>query len=354
MILFQEQVLQVAVAMAGFTPAQADALRKAMGRKRSLEAMAQLEQQFVDGALSRGVDRETAQTTFDLLRGFALYGFCKSHALAFATITYRSAWLKCHHPAAFTAALLRNQPMGFYTPEVLLEDAKRRGVRILPVDINRSQLHTSLEEGAIRPGLRSVIGPVQAAAILLGRPYSSIAEVELDEGTMEKLIQSGACDSLHKVRREALFQLWARPRPFSLTRATPSLPRQSRWEQLLSQYATMGFGTDGHPLAFLRQDLQQQGVVRARELPGIRNGAQVCVVGLQVCRQKPPTAKGFAFLTLEDETGLMNIVVPPQIYEEHKVKIKLGGLLSIVASKENQDGVINLRALDLEILRISR
>jgi error-prone DNA polymerase len=331
-ILFQEQVLQVAVAMAGFTPSQAEGLRKAMGRKRSREAMHQLLDDFIVGAAERGVSRADAEKTFSLLEGFALYGFCKSHALSFATIAYRSAWLKRYHPAAFTVALLNNQPMGFYSPEVLIEDAKRRGVQILPVDIDKSGLKATLEDGAIRLGLLNVTGVGEWAAtqIILNR------DVQLDEATTEALIRAGAYDSRGE-RRSSLWNLWEKKLPIG-TRLTPQLPPQSDWEKVLDEYGVMQLTAGAHPMAYLRQSLT--GYATSTTLkPG-----HVKVAGLMVCRQRPPTAKGFAFLTLEDESGLMNIIIPPDLYEQEQLTIKRGGLLAICGRCLSQDGVTNVRA----------
>lgn len=358
-ILFQEQVLKVATTMAGFSASQAEALRRAMSRKRSKQAMQQLKEQFLKGAQANGVTLEVAAHTFRLLEGFALYGFCKSHALSFAIIAYRSAWLRCYHPAAFTAALLNNQPMGFYPSGVILQDAKRQGVPILPVAINASDYRCTLEGKAVRLGLITVKGVKQPERIAALRPYRSLEDLlrrtHLDERSAEALIQSGALDDLVGGRRQLLWQLWAQRRATPLLNlAAPALPEQSGWDKLCSEYVAMGLSAGAHPFEFLRPDLNRQRIATSLKLQSAAHDSHLRVAGMLICLQRPPTAKGFAFLTLEDEHGLMNIIVPPAIYDRDQLIIKTHSLLVVTGRKQAQQGVVNLMAVAVACLTICK
>ncbi len=349
-ILFQEQVLQAAVAMAAFTPAQADALRRAMSRKRSVDEMEHLRKEFLTGARKQGIPDSAAQDTFSALQGFALYGFCKSHALSFASIAYKSAYLKLYYPALFTAALLNNQPMGFYPIEVVIEDALRRGVSLLPVDINTSSLYSTLEGSSVRLGLVTVKGVKDIAALLPHRPFHSLSDLlkraPLDDRSLEALIIAGALDTLQPSRRSSLWHLFARPRqkPLLPKKEAPPLPHQSDWRKVVDEMSTMGLSTTAHPLALLRHGLTQEGFTPSIDLLALPNHARVKVAGLLICRQRPPTAKGFAFLTLEDEGGLMNVILTPPIYEAYRIPLKTSPILAVYAKKQAQDGLLNLLA----------
>ncbi len=333
-ILFQEQVLKVAVAMSGFSEQQAANLRRSMSRKRSKEAMEALRADFVAGA----EDKVAADHTFDLLLGFASYGFCKSHALSFAIIAYQSAYLKRYYPAHFTAAILNNQPMGFYPNETLLEDAKRHGVEILPPDINKSRFRSTATGKQLRLGLNLIKG-IAEPLVEEHQPYQSLFQLmnHLPRDTIEALIEAGALESLGISRRGHLWQLFAGDQPLA---STPQLPSQSQWEKMLSEFRMMSLSTTGHPLAFLRADLTHQGYDSSKTL---RDG--LCrVVGLQVCRQRPPTAKGFIFITLEDEFGLINVIIPPNVPADTD-----GPFLSVTGTYEG----INLRAKRVQPCEIS-
>jgi error-prone DNA polymerase len=349
-ILFQEQVLQVAVALADFSEGEADSLRRAMSRKRSAQAIQRYRQKFLLGAMEKGVLQLDAEAIFASLEGFASYGFCKSHAHSFASITYRSAWLKAYYPAAFTAAILNNQPMGFYSTEVVLEDAKRHGVEIRPVDVNRSGRLAGVEEGAVRLGLLSVSGVAEKAMekIVAHRPYQSLSEllhkVQADRRSLELLIRAGACDTFGSSRSHLLWQLWNwREGRLPLDSKSPILPSQNNWDKMVEEYRTMGFSAQHHPFAFLRASLRSQKVLASNELIEMPAGRWVRVAGMLVCRQRPPTAKGFVFLTLEDEFGLMNIVVAPQVYERCKVTLLESPLIVVSGVKEEARGVINVK-----------
>ncbi|MGE3954236.1 MAG: DNA polymerase III subunit alpha [Parachlamydiales bacterium] len=349
-VLFQEQILQLAVEMAGFSQGDAEEMRRAMSRKRSDAAMEELRGRFVAGALSHGATEEQAERVFAALRGFASYGFCKSHALSFAHIAYQSAYLKHYHPAAFLVALLNHQPMGFYPVETVIEDAKRHGVRVLPVDINRSRERTQLEGEGVRLGWSLVKG---VGSFTWNGPYTSLHDFVRQSGlrrpACEALILAGAFDGLEG-RREALWQLWGGEGEGFVADPMADLPVQSRWSRLVGEYRVMGLSQEGHPIAFFRQELRGRGVMSAKGLERCREGAFVAVAGLLICRQRPPTAKGFAFLTLEDETGLINVVLTPQVYERCKGVVKGGGLLGVEGRLERGRGALNVKAWQIRKL----
>ncbi len=312
-ILFQEQVLQAATHIAGFSPSEADALRRAMSRKRSHEAMARLEARFLEGAAAHGVTDADAKRVFDTLQGFASYGFCKSHALSFAKIVYQSAWLKVYHHAAFTAALLNNQPMGFYASETLIEDAKRHGVVVLPVDVNASRPRCHVGSDGLRLGLNMVHGISHdiAEVVTSQAPYLGLRDcvrrTQLQRRHYENLIQAGACDGWGITRRELLWQLWLiegskdAPNLFSELplQAPPPLPQMGAWDVMRQEYGVLGFSVRVHPMALLRPRLDA--VSSSQQLATIPDKKRITVAGMIICRQRPPTAKGFCFLTLEDE-----------------------------------------------------
>ncbi len=372
-ILYQEQCLRVAIEIAGFTAAEADALRRAMSRKRSQEALAALRARFVAGAVANGVDAPTAERVFAMLRGFAAYGFCKSHAAAFALLTYQSAWLRLYYPAEFYAALLNNQPMGFYSPAVIVNEARRRGVPVLPVDINRSRARCTVEAllsptrggvwgpaRGVRLGLRYVrgLGPAALARLEAERacgPYRSLADfcrrTGLPRAAIENLIAIGAFDSFGLARRELLWQLGLLYRPPGPQAALPlsteqdmvALPPFTPAEELLADYTVSGLSPRYHPIGLVRRRLPP-GVASSARLGRLRHGAPARVAGMIVCRQRPPTAKGFVFLTLEDEHGLMNVIVRPAVYARDRRTINGEGLVLVDGAVQRQQGVLNLLA----------
>lgn len=359
-ILFQEQVLKVAVVAAGFTPAQADALRRAMSRKRSQEAMEALRQQFIQGAAEREICEMDATTIFSTLEGFALYGFCKSHALSFARIAYVSGWLKQYHPIAFVAALLNNQPMGFYSNESLIEDAKRHGIEVREVDINRSRKRCHVEEGALRLGFILVNGlNDEATEMILKvrqtegsfqslRHFMATVNIISMKG-VESLIEAGAFDSLGLERRELLWQLWLLQKEgTSDNLATqsiqpPPLPTSSQWTLMKGEYRAIGFAPQRHPMKLLRPKLPPA-LARSSDLKSLEDGASVLVAGVVSCLQKPPTAKGFAFITLEDEFNMMNVIVRPDLYKKERSLIRQEPILIIRGTLQKQEGILNIQA----------
>jgi len=353
-ILFQEQVLQVAIAIAGFSAAQGDQLRRVMSRKQA--NLTPWRTAFIEGAAKLGVDSAAAHRVFAALEGFALYGFCKSHALAFAHLSYVSAWVRTYHPAAYLAALLNSQPMGFYGRETLIEDAKRRGVTILPVDVQRSGAYCQVEEDAVRLGLFLIrtMGQPHRDQLLSARPFQSLEDLQSRSGlptaSIEQLISAGACDSLTATRRSGWWRLWARE---GLTSGldfgsvpTPELPAATTGELVDGEYESLAIPCTAHPMALLRPHLA--GYKTSHQLAAIPTGSIVRVAGRLQCLQRPPTAKGFAFVTLEDEFGMVNVVITPPLFEAHRLLLSQAWSLCVEGTLQKQDGVVNIRALRIK------
>ena len=362
-ILFQEQVLQVAVAVADYTPGQAEELRRALGKERSKKALGELREEFLQRAEAQGIATGEAAKIFGYLEGFAGYGFCKSHALSFAHLAYISGWLRVYYPPAFFAALMNNQPMGFYPLEVLVQDAKRQGISVGVVDVNHSRARCHVEASDDGPRLRLGLSLVKG----LGMPQSErIEQIGSEQGTyaslrdfsqktdleipkIERLIEAGAFDSLGLSRRELLWQLWILEQWPELSDQLvepdllpPKLPHLGDWEVLMSEYRSMGFSARLHPMQILRKQLP--GVYTSNQISTFGSGVAVRVAGLVVGRQRPPTARGFAFLTLEDEYGMMNIIVSPKLCDQDPVLFRLSPMMIVEGTLQKQDGVINVRA----------
>jgi len=455
--LFQEQGMKVAVAMAGFTPGQADTLRRAMGFKRSREAMAAIEPALREGMTKRGVSPEVQDYIVKYLTAFANYGFPESHAASFALLVYASAYLKRHYAPEFCCALLNSQPMGFYAPGTLVQDARRHGVEVRSVDLARSSWDCSLESGASVPGagrgssrsmsrgtlqdepvgqqrskLRSrtlapPLAPIEATASgpseeadrrvhihpppalriglryvrglgakakeqlkvawEAGGPFTSVEDVVRRSGlglpALKTLAEAGAFDTLWGPgRRSALWEVLARladkplaragagcpsgawsarsgsnSMPAESTRATrregtpprpqpahPNLKEMSRVELIAADYMTTGLCTHGHPMEHLRDALRERGVLSAAELSSARTGERVRVAGVVICRQRPGTAKGVCFITLEDETGFANFVVYPDLFRRYRRTIIGSPVLLIAGIAQNEQDVINVKA----------
>jgi error-prone DNA polymerase len=344
-MVFQEQAIRAAVAVAGFTPAEADLLRRAMSRSRSEAAMAGLRERFMAGALANGVDEATAAEVFRQLAAFSGFGFCKSHAASFALLAYQTLYLKAHFSAAFYCALLNHQPMGFYPPEVIVNDAQRHGVPVLSPDVNRSQAACTLEGGnpstAVRLGLRTIRGLGEAwQARVVGqredRDFRDLSDfcrrTRLPRTVVENLIRAGATDSLGQRRRDLLWELGGLAyREEGLDVEVPvesvALPTLSRGERLAWEHELLGMTPGDHVLRLYRERLQEHGVLSTGELATRRDGQTVRVAGRVVVRQRPPTAKGFVFVTLEDEEGLVNLVVQPGVYERYRDALRNAPLL---------------------------
>jgi error-prone DNA polymerase len=342
-----------------------------MTRKRSREAMLRLRTQFRDGALAQGVDLATIKKVWDKLIGFAEYGFPKSHAAAFAILAYQSSWLKHYYPAEFVCALLNNQPMGFYPPHVLTNDARRHHVRILSPDFNESGVACTVAGNTVRIGLGYVaeVGAEVAARLVTEReangPFQSLADlvrrVPLRIEAAENLVSVGAADGFGLGRREALWQLGLflptrgfggkngktpgqqLPIPLPVEQDMVELRPMGPWEQMAGDYAIMGLSPRYHPLGLLRPRLPR--AIRATgEIPRIPDGTRIQVAGLIVCRQRPGTAKGITFLLLEDEQGLLNIVVHPDLYAERRHVVRGEPFLVIEGILQQRANTINLVA----------
>ncbi len=368
-VVFQEQVLEVAMALAGFSPGDAEALRRAMSRTRSREAMLKLWDQFHDGARARGVDDEVIITVFTKLIGFSNFGFPKAHSAAFAVLAYQSAWLRRTYPTQFLAALLNAQPMGFYPPASLVRDAQRRGVRVVPPCVNSSEATCTITpDGAVRIGLGYVreLRTDAAAALVAergtGGPFRDLADLAarsaLQRTQIAQLVRAGACDVFDQPRRAMLWQLPGMSRPIQhadhtqLTLAlpvaeAPTLVEQDRFERVVTDYETMGLSVGWHLIAIMRPHLPAN-TRTARELGELPTGTRVCVAGMVTARQRPGTAKGILFLLIEDETGMSNVIVHPDCYERHRTILRAEPLVIVWGRLERRDRNINVIAERIE------
>jgi error-prone DNA polymerase len=363
--LFQEQLLRMAMAVAGFTGAEAEELRRAFGFKRSERRMAEVEQRLRAGMAARGITGVAADQIAHAITSFALYGFPESHASSFALLAYASAFLKAHHPTAFYAALLNNQPMGFYHPATIVKDAQRHGLTIQPIDITRSDWPCTMEAASIRLGLRYVKGLRESAgrAIVAARrerPFVSLADLARRSGLardeLMTLAATGALDALNGTRRAALWHASRPVLPGLLAGAEPPadpspLREMSVAERLDEDYAGTGVTLGPHPLALLRSTLTRQGVVRASDLSRLVHGRAVRVAGSVIVRQRPGTAKGFVFLSLEDETGIANVIVTPQLFGRQRLTLIAAPYLVVDGLVQMQDGVVSVRARRVQPLR---
>jgi len=419
--LFQEQGMQVAITAAGFTPQQADQLRRAMGHKRSHERMSAICEELIAGMARNGIPEETGRRIYNQINAFADYGFPESHAASFALIVYATAWLRHYYAPEYLCAILNAQPMGFYAPATLIEDAKRHGVHVLPVDITRSVWDHSLElpdgrtllpndgtvrwaagdprppahgtgptpqsprlttdagnaptQLSVRLGLRLVRGLGATArraleAALRDGPFRGIEDavrrVTLDRTAWRRLAEAGAFDTLYahepasRRRRLALWDVMAATRgpelplaPRTTAPPPPSLPALTPVELTEADFRMTGLSLAGHPMVHVREHLALNGVLSAREAHAQgKDGQRVAVAGLVICRQRPGTAKGFVFLTLEDETGMINIVITPDRFEEHALLISTTPLLLIRGTLQVEETVVNVRAKQFKALEL--
>jgi len=336
-IIFQEQVLKVANDLAGFTPGEAELLRRALSHKRAKQKITGFKERFLHGAREQNVDAEAAADVFKQLQAFGGYSFPKSHAAAFAVLTYQSAWLRCYHPLAFFAALLRHQPMGFYPAHVIVSEARRCGVEVRPVDVEASDLRATVEGQALRLGLGVVtgLGEVGGQGVVEARrfgPFRSLADfcrrTKLGRKAVEALIWAGAFDGWGVPRRQLLWELkmalQAAEGPAKLPISPQEHPRfafLSPRGRLWTEIAQTGMSAGDHLTSLVSDKLEAMDVTPSEKLPGVEDGSRVRVGGVIVSRQRPPTAKGVAFLALEDEGGLINVVVHPTVYEENRVAL---------------------------------
>ncbi len=371
--LFQEQLLRMAMIVAGFTGGEAEELRRAMGFKRSEKRMKDIEKKLREGMHANGIRGKMQDDIVLAITSFALYGFPESHAASFALIAYASAYLKCHYLAAFTAAMLNNQPMGFYHPSILVKDAQRHGLRVLPVDVTRSEWLCGIEQldGAhcLRLGFRYVRGLRQQAAEAIvrareERPFTSVDDLalrapELRKDEMKMLAEVGALNPLQEIhRRDALWMAERAVRPVGpllerqeAVEGTSPLARMTTEERLVADFRGTGVTIGRHPMAYRRAEMQALGVTPAAYLARIPDGRLVRIAGSVIVRQRPGTAKGFVFLSMEDETGVMNAIITPDIYDRHRLAVVGEPFLLIDGVLQNLDGVISVKAGRIAALR---
>jgi error-prone DNA polymerase len=385
--LFQEQAMKLAMVTAGFSAGEADRLRRVLSHKRALELLANFRDRFIEGSVARGYERRFAERCFDSFKGFSEYGFPESHSASFALIAYASSWLKRYYPAAFCAALLDAQPMGFYAPHTLIEDVRRHAVEVLPVDVNASARRCTLEtlsreesslrrmpgEGvtpaqpALRLGFELVRGLREENARRLERarasgPFASVADVarraRVPRHELARLALCGAFNSISGGRREALWELHALGAfdegdlffglPMAEDRA--AFVPMSKGERVSADYDSLGVSLEAHPIALLRPELSRVGAVTAERLGTLPAGVGACFGGLVIVRQRPPTAKGFTFLSVEDETGIANLVVEPQTFDRYRKEITQSVLLLARGKIERAGKVVNLKVNQLEAM----
>lgn len=386
--LFQEQVMRIAVVAASFTPGEADQLRRAMGAWKRRGILEGFYNKFIDGMLNNNYPREFAERVFAQIRGFGEYGFPESHAASFALIAYNTAWLKRHYPAAFTAALLNSQPMGFYAPAQLVRDAIEHGVEVRPVDIHYSSWDATLELDpqfpirgaadnappaewgaggpAIRLGFRSVKNLERAAAERIvksretGGPYNSIescvVRAALDKCAIRALTDADAFQSLQINRRGALWTALAiaeRPPLFpncDIQETPPPLPPMEELEEVMRDYSSVGLSLKNHPMAFYRAELAARGVRPARDIVKIKDGARMAAAGIVLHRQRPETASGVVFVTLEDETGVVNLIIMSDVFDRYRTAARTSVAMIAQGIVEKSSGVIHLKATKIASL----
>lgn len=355
----------MAMIVADFTGGEAEELRRAMGFKRSEKRMAEIEQRLRKGMDAKRISGEQQNAIVQAITSFALYGFPESHAASFALLAYASAWLRCHYNAAFTAALLNCQPMGFYHPATLVKDAQRHGVRVLPVDVLRSDWRCNIEDQCLRLGLNYVQGLRQDAgtAIVARRPYHSVFDLshrvpELMKEELRQLASIGALNSIgggH--RRDALWQTELALKPVGpllesiepLEELSPLRP-MNPIERTNADLLGTGVAIGRHPVSFYRDRLRAMRVLSAADLKRARNGSIARIAGSVICRQRPETAKGFMFLSLEDETGISNAIVHPDLFEANRLVLVSQPFLLLEGVVQNASGAVSIKVARVESL----
>jgi error-prone DNA polymerase len=355
--LFQEQAMKIAITAAGFSPEEANSLRRAMATFRNIGTITTFRNKMVEGMVARGYDREFASSCFKQIEGFGTYGFPESHAASFALLVYVSSWLKCHYPAAFCVALLNSQPMGFYAPAQIVRDAREHGVRVLPADVNASAWDCTLEAGAVRLGFRVIDGFHQAwAKELVGQRFETFHEIAtagLPRALLEHLAEADALRSVGLDRRTALWRIAGLESAPTLPllegqvkrHATPELPIMSRGEHVIADYRATGLSLKAHPCALLREKLMGAGILTCREATAAANGRIVRLAGVVTVRQRPGTAKGTVFVTIEDETGIANVIVWPALVEVFRNQIINATLLIVEGQlQRGEEGVAHVIA----------
>ena len=374
--IFQEQVMKLAVDAAGYTPGEADQLRRDMAAWRKSGRIEKHRTRMIPRMLAEGIPEEFAERVFSQIRGFGEYGFPESHAASFALLAYVTAWLRCHHHDVFTCAILNAQPMGFYTPATLVEDAKRHGVEVRPVNINKSQWNCTLTplkkeeqspvDGAkrrlygVRMGLRYVkgLGVVERERLeTVEPPYPNLAtfvrQTRLNRKAMHALAEAGAFECFGLNRRDAIWQVRSLSRfaqdalPLEPASSQISFASLASDDQVLWDYRSSHHSTRGHPMQGLRHTLRSRGIPEATRVHSRAHGDELDYVGVVICRQRPGTASGVTFFTLEDETGFVNVVVWKQVFDRHAALAKTAALLGVSGEIQKADGVIHLIAKSL-------
>ncbi len=368
--IFQEQVMQIAMVAAGFTAGEADQLRRAMAAWHRRGGLEKFERRLIEGMRERGYSAEFAEQIYRQIKGFGEYGFPESHSASFALLVYVSAWLKCHHPAAFTCALLNSQPMGFYAPAQLVQDARRHGVDVRPADVRYSDYDCTLEgplseSPALRLGLRLVKGlsrqgAESVVAARLEQPFADVADLiaraKLDRRDTQALAAADALHGLARHRHRAFWDVSAQQRPTPLfgqpvfEEGEPLLRPPREGENIVADYASTGLTLRRHPLSLLRSRLAARRLLSAEELRALGHGRFARTAGLVICRQHPMTASGVVFLTLEDETGQTNVIVWPGLVQRQRHIVLQAGLLAVHGEIQEEDGVLHLVARRLEDL----
>jgi error-prone DNA polymerase len=375
-IVYQEQVIEVAMALSGFSSSEAEGLRRAMSKKRSLQAIEEHHRRFVSGAEARGVAPEIAERVWGQIQGFSGFGFPKAHSAAFGLLAYQSAWLRVHRAPEFLSSLLNEQPMGFYPPDSLVHEAQRRGIRVAPPDANVSRVlchvESPREDPELRGGLQVRIGlgyvkgvrAEEMEALVAererGGPYRGIAELASRSGaglpSLEKLAWAGALDGIPAdgdgERRGALWRVGVtgagRTRGGATQLALPIEPPEppdleplGEWGKLIADYRSTGLTLGRHPLEMLRPGLDPR-ILRSSDLTKTRDGRVVEVAGMVVARQRPETANGIVFMLLEDERGTVNLIVPPPVYDRHRALVRAAPLLRAKGKLERREGTTNV------------
>ena len=379
--LFQEQLIRMSMIVANFSGGEAEELRRAMGMRRSQARMRELEAKLRRGMTDNGVLPDPQEQIIQSIQSFALYGFPESHAASFALIAYASAYLKCHYLAAFTAAMLNNQPMGFYSPSTLVKDAQLHGLRVKPIDVLRSDWRCTIEPESnsaanrfsLRLGLLYARGLRQEVGEALvqarnNRTFESIHDLslrvpELRKNDLTMLAKIGALnwlgENIH--RRDALWQVEYAGRPTGpllsklpeQTEESPLAPMTVD-ERLAADFHGTGVTVGPHPMAYHRDALSRMGIVCSSDLQNLKDGRKTRIAGCVIARQRPGTAKGFVFLSLEDETGISNAIVTPAVYEQYRRVVTYGKFLLIEGKLQNQENVVSVKADIVRSLEISK
>jgi error-prone DNA polymerase len=374
--LFQEQVMKLAIVAADYTPGEADQLRRDMAAWRRTGRIEKHRDRLVGRMEAKGIAREFAERVFDQIRGFGEYGFPESHAASFALIAYATSWLRCHYLAEFTCSLLNAQPMGFYSPATIVGDAQRHGLEVRPIDVTRSAWDCTLEPSddgfgfAVRMGLRWIKGlglgdGHRIVAVRAERGFTSVEDfvrrARVPVRAHTALVEAGALGELAGPdRRDALWQVtgWVARRDDSLAVGADDAPVAfdplSRLDEILWDYQVSEHSTRGHPLAPLRGELRARRWPDARTVSGGRDGQRIEYVGIVICRQQPGTASGVVFMTLEDETGFVNLVVWQQVFARHALVLRSHSLLGITGRLQVQDRIVHLIAEDVWVPKLSR